>query len=119
VICHEHAHLRLYEGGGPAVLSGCLLHPLAGARGVFTGAQVAAAVRPDAPHFARTRLVCVENTHNAMGGCAWRRDEIAGVVAAARDHGLAPPPRRVPFAERRPRRRRRSRGGGWRRRSTP
>ena len=29
VICHELSHIRLYEGGGPAALSGCLLAPLA------------------------------------------------------------------------------------------
>lgn len=89
IVCHEHAHIRLYEGGGPAVLSGCLLHVLPGARGVFSGAQVRTAVRPDDPHFARTRLVCVENTHNAAGGCVWRAGEIGEVVRAAREHGLA------------------------------
>ena len=45
VICHEHAHIRLYEGGAPAVLSGCLIHPLTGERGVFTAEQVRAAAR--------------------------------------------------------------------------
>ena len=89
VICHESAHIRLYEGGGPSVLSGCLLCPVSGARGVFGPESVHAAVRPDDPHFARTRLVCVENTHNAAGGCVWSPGEIAAVVGAARAHNLA------------------------------
>ncbi len=89
VVCHEHAHVRLYEGGGPAALSGCLLHPLPGPRGIFTGDQVRAALRPDDPHFARTRLVCVENTHNAAGGCVWSPEEIANVAGPARELGLA------------------------------
>src|SRR5689334_1684586 len=46
VLCHEFAHIRLYEGGGPAVLSGCLLAPLTGDRGVFTPDQVRATLRP-------------------------------------------------------------------------
>jgi threonine aldolase len=89
ILCHENAHIRLYEGGGPAVLSGCLLYPLTGARGVFTPDQVRAALRPDDPHFARTRLVCVENTHNAAGGCVWSVDETSAVAAMARELGLA------------------------------
>jgi threonine aldolase len=88
VICHEFAHIRLYEGGAPAVLSGCLIHPLPGERGTFTAEQVQAAVRPDDPHFVRTRLVCVENTHNYAGGCVWKPEETAAVVGAAQKHSL-------------------------------
>lgn len=89
IICHENAHIRLYEGGGPAVLSGCLLYPLSGARGIFTPEQVRAALRPDDPHFARTRVVCVENTHNAAGGCVWTQEETRAVAAVTRELGLA------------------------------
>ena len=88
VICHAGAHIRKYEGGGPAVLSGVLLCPLPGERGIFTAAQVEAAVHPDDPHFARTRLVSVENTHNGAGGCVWTPADLAPVVAASRQHGL-------------------------------
>ncbi len=88
VICHEHAHILLYESGGPAFLSGCLLRPLSGARGVFSGAQVRAAVRPDGPYFPPTRLVCIENTHNAAGGTVWREAELDDVADAAAAHGL-------------------------------
>jgi threonine aldolase len=89
VICHEYAHIRLYEGGGPALLSGCLLAPLAASRGVFTPEQVRAVLRPNDPHFARTRLVCIENTHNYMGGCIWKPEEVAAVTETARELGLA------------------------------
>ncbi len=89
IICHEHAHIRLYEGGGPAVLSGVMLWCVGGVRGVFTGAQVREARRePDTPHYPRTRLVCVENTHNAAGGCVWTEAEIADVAQASREFGL-------------------------------
>lgn len=89
IVCHESAHIRLYEGGGPAILSGCLLCPLPGARGAFSPQALEASVRPDDPHFACTRLVCIENTHNAAGGCVWRPDEQQAVVDEARRHGLA------------------------------
>ncbi len=88
ILCHEKAHIRLYEGGGPAVLSGCLLRPLPGIRGIFTPDDVRGGVLPDDPHFPRTRLVCVENTHNANGGCVWRPQEQQAVAEAAREFGL-------------------------------
>jgi threonine aldolase len=88
VICHEYAHIRLYEGGGPAVLSGCLLCPLSGERGVFTPSQIRTVVRPNDPHFARTRLICVENTHNYMGGCVWQPEEMQAVIETAQEFGL-------------------------------
>ena len=89
ILCHELAHIRQYEGGGPAVLSGCLLYPLSGARGIFTADDVRRAIRPDDPHFARTRVVCVENTHNGAGGCVWTPADVTPVAEAAREHGLA------------------------------
>ena len=90
VYCHEHAHIRLYEGGGPAVLSGVQLCPLPGERGTFTPAVLHEAVRPADPHFARPRLLCVENTHNYAGGTVWGMDELAAIALAARDLGLVP-----------------------------
>jgi threonine aldolase len=45
-------------------------------------------VFPDDPHFPRTRLVCVENTHNAAGGCVWQPEEQKVVADAAREVGL-------------------------------
>jgi len=70
-------------------VAGAAVQALTTARGVFSGAQVTAAVRPDDPHYARTRLVCVENTHNAGGGTVWTREELEDVASAARGHGLA------------------------------
>lgn len=88
VLLHDTAHIRLYEGGGPAVLSGVLLRPLAGEGGVFTHEQVHASVLPSDPHFARTRLVCVENTHNYAGGCLWPAGVAEAVGETAREFGL-------------------------------
>jgi len=89
LICHENAHIRLYEGGAPAALSGVSLWTLPGERGILTPAQIRGAVRPDDPHYPRTRLVCLENTHNKAGGCVWKLEEIVAVEQAAREFGLA------------------------------
>lgn len=59
------AHTYKYEGGGAAVLGGIQPHPLEfDEDGSLDLNKVMVAIRPDDPHFARTRLLCLENTHN-------------------------------------------------------
>ena len=88
VLVEANAHVYYYESGGPAALSGVMCRCLNGQRGVFSGADVEAALRPPDQHFARTRLVCVENTHNRGGGKIWPLARIQEVAAAARKHAL-------------------------------
>ena len=65
-IVGQQAHTYKYEGGGGAVLGGIQPQPLEFcADGTLDLRQVAAAIKPDDNHFARTRLLCLENT---MGG---------------------------------------------------
>lgn len=88
IILEASTHPVHFEGGGPAVHSRASLRLLDTETGIFTPQQVEAAIRPDDPHFPRTRLVCVENTHNLKGGRVWSLDAIKSVAAAARKHGL-------------------------------
>jgi threonine aldolase len=65
-IVGQQAHTYKYEGGGGAVLGGIQPQPLEFcADGTLDLRQVAAAIKPHDNHFARTRLLCLENT---MGG---------------------------------------------------
>lgn len=62
-IVGQQAHTYKYEGGGAAVLGGIQPQPLEfRADGTLDLQQVAAAIKPDDNHFARTRLLCLENT---------------------------------------------------------
>jgi threonine aldolase len=89
VILDRTAHPLRYEVGGLATISGALASPIDSPRGIFTGADVMATVRPtDDPYAPRSRLVCVENTTNLGGGAIWPLEVLDGVVAAARDHRL-------------------------------
>jgi threonine aldolase len=88
ILVEANAHLYYYESGAPAALSGVMCRCLNGTRGIFTGADVEAALRPADQHFPRTRLVCVENTHNRGGGKIWPIDQIREVAGTARKHGL-------------------------------
>jgi threonine aldolase len=90
LIADAESHVFLYEGGGMATLGGIQVRPLATERGVLTGAQVAAAVRPtDDVHQPLTGGVTIENTHNRHGGVAWPVAAVREVAEAAHEHGLA------------------------------
>ena len=88
ILVESQAHVYYYESGGPAMLSGVMCRCLNGQRGVFTAADVEAALRPPDQHFAPTRLVCIENTHNRGGGKIWPLERIQEVATAAGRHGL-------------------------------
>lgn len=89
IIAHEGSHIIHYEGGGPAVISGCMVLGLPGHRGLISAQQVLGAIRPDNSHYPRSRLLVLENTHNRGGGSVWPLDQLAAVTRAARDAGLA------------------------------
>jgi threonine aldolase len=88
ILVEGNAHIYYYEAGGPAALSGVMCRCLDGRRGVFTAADLEAALRPADQHFARTRLVCIENTHNRGGGKIWSIEQVRQVASAARKHNL-------------------------------
>jgi len=57
------AHTYKYEGGGAAVLGSIQPQPLVQeADGTLSLEAVEHAIKPDDPHFARTKLLCLENT---------------------------------------------------------
>lgn len=90
LIADRTSHLVHFEGGAPAALSGVMIAPVDGERGVYRGEQARAAVRDPANRYApRSRLLCVEQTANLGGGTVWPLEALREVVAAAREHGLA------------------------------
>ncbi len=63
-IVGQLAHTYRYEGGGAAVLGSIQPQPLnLEPDGTLDLAKVARFIKPDDFHFARTKLLCLENTH--------------------------------------------------------
>jgi threonine aldolase len=61
----QMAHTYRYEAGGAAVLGSIQPQPLPQQPdGTLALADIEAAIKPDDEHFARTRLLCLENTWN-------------------------------------------------------
>ena len=88
VLLHEGSHIFVYEAGAPAMLSGVQLRTLPGENGVIDPETVRAAVRPEDVHFPRSRLLCLENTHNTSGGKVFPLEDFAAVAATAKELGL-------------------------------
>ncbi|MGC4028734.1 MAG: low-specificity L-threonine aldolase [Steroidobacteraceae bacterium] len=66
-IVGQLAHTYRYEGGGAAVLGSVQPQPLANQPdGTLKLDDIAAAIKPDDAHFARTRLLALENTWNGQ-----------------------------------------------------
>ena len=86
-IVGQGAHNYLYEAGGAAVLGSIQPQPIdAAADGSLPLDKVAAKIKPDDIHFAPTRLLSLENTHN---GKVLPRDYLQEAWAFTRQRDLA------------------------------
>jgi threonine aldolase len=64
-LCGQQAHNYKYEGGGAAILGSIQPQPIANEQdGSLCFKKLAAAIKPDDSHFARTTLLSIENTIN-------------------------------------------------------
>ena len=83
----QQGHTYKYEGGGAAVLGSIQPQPLDYEHdGTLKLENVAAAIKPDDPHFARTKLLCLENT---QAGQPLPIDYLASARRFCNDKGLS------------------------------
>ncbi|MCC6248485.1 MAG: threonine aldolase family protein [Rubrivivax sp.] len=89
VVTAREAHAGWHEAGGAAANAGVQIVEV-GERGVFTCADLDAAIKPAGlPVFPATTVVEIENTHNRAGGVVFPQDEVVRICALARERGLA------------------------------
>ena len=86
-IVGQMAHCYRMEAGGAAVLGSVQPQPLEHQPdGSIALKDIAAAIKPDDPHFARSRLLTLENT---LGGKVLPMDYVREATALATRHGLS------------------------------
>ena len=86
-IVGQMAHTYRWEGGGAAVLGSIQPQPLNNQPdGTLALADIEAAIKPDDAHYARTRLLALENTWR---GQVLPQDYVAAATALAHVRGLA------------------------------
>ena len=88
IIAERSSHIINFEGGGPAAISGAMIHPIDGERGTFTVEQARAAIRPPSRYAPPTRLIEIEQTANFGGGTVWPLETIRDICDVGREHGL-------------------------------
>jgi threonine aldolase len=86
-IVGQMQHCYRWEGGGAAVFGSVQPQPIAHqSDGTLALDEIEAAIKPDDPHFARTRLLALENT---LGGKCMPQSYLEAATALARSRGLA------------------------------
>jgi threonine aldolase len=87
-ICEAGCHIYNYEQGAFAQLSGLVARTVEGKFGVLHVDQVRGLIRPDNEHLLRTRLMCLENTHNRGAGKIQPYDDVVAICDWAHKNGL-------------------------------
>jgi threonine aldolase len=90
LLCSSTSHVYVWEAGGIARLSGVTARTFEGDGGLLSVDDLRDAIRPsDDVHYVRTRLICLENTHNRGGGRVHPIGSIAAISRWAREQNLA------------------------------
>jgi threonine aldolase len=90
VILGDKSHIFLNEAGGISALGGAQVHTIYNQPdGSMLLKDIEAAIRNDNIHYPRTRLVCIENTHNRCNGSPLSPDYVNSVVELAKNYGLS------------------------------
>jgi threonine aldolase len=88
-LCEANCHILCYEQGAYAQLFGIAAQAVEGDHGVLQVEQLMGRIRPANDHCVRTRLVCLENTHNRGAGRIQPYDTVAEICGWAGENGLA------------------------------
>lgn len=87
-LCEADCHIYHYEQGAFAALSGLIAQTVAGDEGVLKVEHLRHRIRPQNDHCVRTKLLCLENTHNRWGGRVLPQDHVDEVCLWAHTNGL-------------------------------
>lgn len=87
-LCEADCHVYNYEQAAYAQLSGVAARTVQGTAGILHVDQLRGLIRPEGDHLVRTRLVCLENTHNRGAGSIQPLANVDSICDWAHAHGL-------------------------------
>lgn len=87
IIAEEDSHVYLYEAGAAAMLSGAQFDLIPFAEN-FSRESIEARIKPEWMHYATSKLLVVENTHNRGAGRVLDRSRIEQISSVGREYGL-------------------------------
>lgn len=87
-LAEADCHIIKYEQGSYAQLWGVASHTIAGDRGILQLGQLTDRIRKVDFHYAQTKLICLENTHNYGGGTIQPFEVVEAICGWAAENGL-------------------------------
>lgn len=88
VICESESHIFHYETSAPSIISNVQLHTVPGTNGVMNLEDIKTAIRSSEYYFPKTRLICIENTHNRAGGTIQPIENIKEIYSFAKENKI-------------------------------
>lgn len=88
VIMEQDAHMFNYETAAPSIMSAVQVKTIPGVRGVFRSEELPQHIRPAIYYMPRTRVICIENTHNRAGGAIFPIEEIKKISSFCKERGI-------------------------------
>jgi len=88
LLINETGHIANFEGGAAAALSGVTVRTIAVPDGFLDVDSLEGKIRVNDQHYARTRLVCLENTTNLGGGHVYSLAHLQRVSDWAIENGI-------------------------------
>lgn len=87
VIAEEDSHVFLYEAGAAAVMSGIQFDLIPFTEN-FSKKAIEKRIKQESIHYATTKLLVVENTHNRGCGRVLDQEQVTAIATVAREHQL-------------------------------
>ena len=88
VILEEESHIYYYETGGLCAVAGLVPNLVHGERGVLIPERIKEKIRKTNNHYPRTKLCCIENTHNRAGGTITSPEIMRELRILLNHHGI-------------------------------
>ena len=88
VLVDSRGHIVLHELASAAAIAGCLPIQIPTKDGILAVSDLESRIEPDIYYCAHTRLIELENTHNAAGGTFYPLSRLREIGAFARKRGL-------------------------------
>lgn len=88
IIVEEESHIFNNEMGVASFFSGVQTHTLKGKMGFLDPDCVKRAIRPGTGNYAKTALICLENTHNRAGGTVCIPEDISSIALVAKEFSI-------------------------------
>ncbi|WP_303863384.1 low-specificity L-threonine aldolase [Alkalibaculum bacchi] len=88
VIVENKSHIYNYEVGALASICGVQAHPISSDLGAINPDFLREAIREEDIHYAKTGLICLENTHNQHGGIVVPIENMKTVYEIAQENQI-------------------------------